>query len=148
MNSEEAKKSKRIKLNGGSLTVEELNAIFQTIPQEMDVLNENDVIVWSSMNQNRLFKRTEKNIGKTVYAVHPGHSQERVKAVLKQMHQGKRQALSIMITYRGQPVNISFYSLHNAAGQYIGCIEVTQPVENLQVRGSKWRNFWHMFKKN
>lgn len=137
----------RIKLNGGSLSVEELNAIFKTIPQEMDVLDERDVVVWSSMNQKRLFKRTEKDIGKTVYQVHPGHSQGRVKAVLKQMHDNSRQALSIMITYHDQPVNISFYSLHNPAGKYIGCIEVTQPVKNLQVKGSKWRNFWQMFKK-
>lgn len=137
----------RIKLNGGSLSVEELNAIFKTIPQEMDVLDENDVVVWSSMNKKRLFKRTEQDIGKTVYQVHPSRSQGRVKAVLKQMHENTRHALSIMITYKGQPVNISFYSLHNPAGKYIGCIEVTQPVKNFQVKGSKWRNFWQMFKK-
>ena len=47
-----------IKLVGGSLSVEQLNAIFETIPQEMDVLDENDVVVWSSMNKHRLFKRT------------------------------------------------------------------------------------------
>lgn len=73
-----------IKLVGGSLSVEQLNAIFETIPQEMDVLDENDVVVWSSMNKHRLFKRTEKDIGKTVFEVHPGHSQGHVKAVLKQ----------------------------------------------------------------
>lgn len=138
---------KRIKLSGGSLSVEELNAIFKTIPQEMDVLDARDVVVWSSMNQHRLFKRTENDIGKTVYQVHPGRSQAGVKAVLKQMHQGKRQGLSLMITYQGQPVNISFYSLHNEDGAYIGCIEVTQPVKNLQVKGGKWRNLWQMLKK-
>lgn len=50
----------KIELIGGSLSVEQLNAIFETIPQEMDVLDENDVVVWSSMNKHRLFKRTEK----------------------------------------------------------------------------------------
>lgn len=40
----------KIELIGGSLSVEQLNAIFETIPQEMDVLDENDVVVWSSMN--------------------------------------------------------------------------------------------------
>ena len=49
-----------IKLDGGHLSLEQLNAIFRTIPQEMDVLDENDRVVWSSMNENRLFKRTEK----------------------------------------------------------------------------------------
>lgn len=35
----------KIELIGGSLSVEQLNAIFETIPQEMDVLDENDVVV-------------------------------------------------------------------------------------------------------
>ena len=40
----------KINLSGGSLTLEQLDAIFKTIPQEFDVVDENDTIVWSSMN--------------------------------------------------------------------------------------------------
>ena len=137
-----------INLDGGHLSLEQLNAIFRTIPQEMDVLDENDRIVWSSMNKNRLFKRTEKDIGKTVFEVHPGHSQRHVKEVLIQMHAGNRKNISIMITKDEQPINISFYSLHNEDGKYIGCIEVTQAVKNLQVKGSKLRNILNVLKKH
>lgn len=137
-----------IKLDGGHLSLEQLNAIFRTIPQEMDVLDENDRVVWSSMNENRLFKRTEKDIGKTVFEVHPGHSQKHVKEVLDQMHAGKRKNISIMINKNKQPINISFYSLHNEHGKYIGCIEVTQAVSNLQVKGSKLRNILNVLKKH
>lgn len=139
---------KQINLEGGKLSIDELNAIFETIPQEMDVLDQNDVIVWSSMNKNRLFKRTEADIGKTVYQVHPGHSQGHVKAVLAQMHSNQRHNLSIMIHKDGIPVNISFYSLHDKHGNYIGCIEVTQPVQNLQVSGSRLRNIINILKKH
>lgn len=137
-----------IKLDGGHLSLEQLNAIFRTIPQEMDVLDENDRVVWSSMNEKRLFKRTEKVIGKTVFEVHPGHSQKHVKEVLDQMHAGKRKNISIMITKKKQPINISFYSLHNEHSKYIGCIEVTQAVSNLQVKGSKLRNILNVLKKH
>lgn len=137
-----------INLDGGHLSLEQLNAIFRTIPQEMDVLDENDRIVWSSMNKNRLFKRTEKDIGKTVFEVHPDHSQRHVKEVLNQMHAGNRKNISIMITKDEQPINISFYSLHNEDGKYIGCIEVTQAVKNLQVKGSKLRNILNVLKKH
>lgn len=41
----------KIELIGGSLSVEQLNAIFETIPQEMDVLDENDVVVWSYLSE-------------------------------------------------------------------------------------------------
>lgn len=137
-----------INLDGGHLSLEQLNAIFRTIPQEMDVLDENDRIVWSSMNKNRLFKRTKKDIGKTVFEVHPGHSERHVKEVLNQMHAGNRKNISIMITKDEQPINISFYSLHNEDGKYIGCIEVTQAVKNLQVKGSKLRNILNVLKKH
>ena len=137
-----------INLDGGHLSLEQLNAIFRTIPQEMDVVDENDRIVWSSMNKNRLFKRTKKDIGKTVFEVHPGHSQRHVKEVLNQMHAGNRKNISIMITKDEQPINISFYSLHNEDGKYIGCIEVTQAVKNLQVKGSKLRNILNVLKKH
>ena len=139
---------KDIKLQGGHLSLDQLNAIFRTIPQEMDVLDENDRVVWSSMNKHRLFKKKKKDIGKTVFEVHPGHSQKHVKEVLNQMHTGSRSTISIMITKDNQPVNISFYSLYNEAGKYIGCIEVTQPVSNLQIRGSKLRNILNVLKKH
>lgn len=44
-------------------------------------------------------------------------------------------------------MNIAFYSLHNDQGKYLGCIEVTQPVADLQEKGSKWRNVWNMIFK-
>lgn len=138
----------RINLVGGSLSLTELNAIFKTIPQEMDVLDEHDIVVWSSMNKHRLFKRTEEDIGKTVFEVHPEHSQKHVKEVLAQMHAGKRNSISIMIHKDKKPINISFYSLHDENGKYLGCVEVTQPVANLQVAGSKWRNLINIFRKH
>ena len=141
------KEDKEIRLKGGHLNLEMLNAIFETIPQEFDVLDENDIVVWSSMNKNRLFKRTEDDIGKTVYEVHPGHSQGRVKQVLEQMHDDKRGSLSLVVNHDHRPISISFYDLHNDAGKYIGCIEVTQPVDKYQVKGSKWRNILNVIKK-
>lgn len=140
--------TEEIKLVGGHLGLDELNAMFTTIPQEFDVLDANDVVVWSSMNKHRMFPRTEKDVGKTVFQVHPGKSQGRVKAVLKQMHEGKRNSISINITKNNQLVNISFYSLHDDNGKYLGCVEVTQPTKEFQTKGSKWRNIKNMiFKK-
>ncbi|KRK07304.1 hypothetical protein FC52_GL000807 [Lactobacillus pasteurii DSM 23907 = CRBIP 24.76] len=139
--------TEKINLIGGQLTLDQLNAIFKTIPQEFDVLDDQDRVVWSSMNKDRLFKRTESDVGKTVFEVHPGKSQKHVKQVLAQMHAGERHDISINIKKKGQPVNISFYSLHNDDGKYIGCVEVTQPIKALQVKGSFWRNLKAIFKK-
>ena len=50
----------KIKLKGGHLSLPELNAIFTTIPQEFDVLDENDIVVWSSLNEHRIFLELKK----------------------------------------------------------------------------------------
>lgn len=136
----------KVNLQGGSLTLEQLNAIFKTIPEEFDLIDENDIVRWSSANRHRLFARTDDDLGKHVLEVHPGHSQGRVKQVLKEMHDGKRGQISIMIHYHDRPVNIAFYALHNDDGKYIGCVEVTQDVSGHQERGSFWRNVKQIFK--
>lgn len=136
-----------INLHGGQLSLDELNAIFATIPVEFDFIDKDDIIHWSSANHHRLFKRTDKDLGKHVLDVHPGHSQKRVKQVLAEMHGGDRDSIKILINYHQQPVSIAFYALHNDDGQYIGCVEVTQPVGDFQQRGSLWRNIKQMFNK-
>ena len=68
-----------INLDGGHLSLEQLNAIFRTIPQEMDVLDENDRIVWSSMNKNRLFKRTKKILVKLFLRCIPAIAKDTLK---------------------------------------------------------------------
>lgn len=137
----------QINLQGGQLSLAQLNAIFRTIPEEFDVIDANDIVRWSSANQHRLFARTDSDLGKHVLDVHPGHSQGRVKQVLKEMHEGKRGSISIMIHYHQRPVNIAFYALHDDNGQYIGCVEVTQDVSSHQERGSLWRNIKQMLTK-
>ena len=129
-----------VKLLGGSLTLTQLNAIFQTIPEEFDFIDEHDIVRWSSANKHRLFKRTDDDLGKHVLEVHPGHSQERVKQVLQQMHDGKRGVLSLIIHYHVKPINIAFYSIHDDSGKYIGCVEVTQDVSGHQEKGAWLHN--------
>lgn len=126
----------KIQLAGGTLSLEELNAIFKYIPEEFDFIDEHDIVRWSSANQHRLFKRTDDDLGKNVLDVHPGHSQKRVQQVLDQMHNGKRGKLSLIIHYHKRPINIAFYALHNSDNKYIGCVEVTQDISDHQVKGS------------
>lgn len=133
-----------ITLPGGQLTTAELSAIFATIPVEFDFIDDHDIVRWSSANRHRLFARTDADLGKPVLEVHPGHSQARVQAVLDQMHTGKRGKLSLLIHHQGQPVNIAFYALHDSAGKYLGCVEVTQPVADHQEKGGWWRNLKQM----
>ncbi|WP_251545680.1 PAS domain-containing protein [Limosilactobacillus caecicola] len=134
-----------VNLKGGSLKLNQLNSIFETIPVEFDFIDEHDIIRWSSANRHRLFKRTADDLGKHVLEVHPGHSQKHVKQVLHDMHSGGRDSINLMIKYHDRPVNIAFYALRDEQNNYLGCVEVTQDVTNHQQSGSLWRNLKQIF---
>ena len=42
-----------INLHGGQLSLDDLNAIFATIPVEFDFIDQDDIIRWSSANHHR-----------------------------------------------------------------------------------------------
>ena len=86
------------------------------------------------MNEHRIFPRTEKDIGKTVFKVHPGHSQGRIKAVLKQMHEGEFDKYEFHFTphMMGRCLYLRYYAVHNQEGKYLGCLEVAQDVTDIR----------------
>lgn len=117
-----------VELATGSLRLEQLNAIFATIDQEFDFIDENDIVRWYSNNSHRLFKRDPSKLNQHVLDVHPAHSAGRVKQVLAEMHDGATGKVAMTVPIRGKQVHMAFYALHNPAGDYVGCIEVTEDV--------------------
>ncbi|MFD0897391.1 PAS domain-containing protein [Loigolactobacillus binensis] len=117
-----------IKLATGNLSLEQLNAIFATIDQEFDFIDENDIVRWYSNNPQRLFSRQPQHLNKHVLEVHPAHSAGRVKQVLAEMHSGTTGKVQMTVPIKNKQVHMAFYALHNPAGEYVGCIEVTEDV--------------------
>lgn len=136
-----------VSLNTGQLTTDQLNAIFQTIPQEFDFIDENDIIRWYSDNTARLFQRSKAALNQHVLDVHPKHSAHRVEAVLAQMHEGVRSSIEMIVPVHGKQVQICFYALHHADGRYLGCIEVTQDVTKL-AKTTRIKNIWNLLRQN
>ncbi|ANK60904.1 PAS domain-containing protein [Loigolactobacillus backii] len=129
----------KVNLASGTLKLEQLNAIFKTIPQEFDFIDENDIVRWYSNNTNRLFARDTSKLNQPVLAVHPAHSAGRVKKVLAEMHSGERDSIQMTVPAKGKQIHIAFYALHNDSGDYIGCIEVTEDVSEF-TKSSKLGN--------
>lgn len=133
-----------IKLDTGQVTLEQLIAIFKTIPQEFDLLDENDIVRWYS-NNHSLFSRDLSDLNKHVLDVHPKHSADRVKKVLAQMHDNTRDSIEMTIPAKGKQIHISFYALRDKFDRYLGCVEVTEDVTEF-VKSSKLSNFLKLLK--
>lgn len=135
----------KIDLETGYLTVEQLQALFRTIPHEFDFIDQDDIVRWYSNNRS-LFMREDKQLNQHVLEVHPAKSADRIEALLSQMKSGTKDKVSMVIPAKGTRILIQFFALRNSAGDYLGCVEVSEDVGQLIGEESKlktlWRNFW------
>lgn len=122
----------------GKLSPEILEAILETISVEFSVVDANDqVLAWNKHN-TRIFKRPTGVIGKKVSDCHPKKSLPKVERILEEMKQGKREKarfwidLSLYPNKEKQKILIEYYALRNEKGEYLGCLEASQNITELQ----------------
>ncbi len=122
----------------GKLPKNLLEAFLETIPIEFSVLDDNDnVIAWNKHN-TRIFKRPKNVIGKNVRNCHPKKSLHKVKQILNEMKNSKREKARFWINLKiGDPpekqkILIEYYALRDINGVYIGCAEASQNITVIQ----------------
>ena len=115
-----------------------LEAILETVPFEFSVLDQNDKVLAWNKHTTRIFKRPEAVIGRDVRNCHPQKSIAKVEQILKEMKQGKRDKarfyIDLPLGSRKEPqkVLIEYYAVRDADKAYLGCIEVTQNIAEIQ----------------
>jgi PAS domain S-box-containing protein len=128
----------------GKLDKTILDAILETIPIEFSVLDsEDNVLAWNK-HETRIFKRPEAVIGKNVRKCHPKKSLEKVEKIISEMKNGKRDKARFWIDLPiGQDkelnkVLIEYYALRDKDSNYLGCIEVSKNIDEIQkLKGEK-----------
>ncbi len=122
----------------GKLPENVLESVLETIPIEFSVVDENNkVLAWNKHN-TRIFKRPPGVVGKDVRNCHPKRSLDKVETILQEMKAGKRDKarfwidLSIGPDKQKQKVMIEYYALRDADGKYLGCLEASQNIAEIQ----------------
>ena len=120
----------------GNLPKEVLEAVLETIPIEFSVLDKNDnVLGWNKQN-TRIFKRPKGVIGRNVRKCHPQTSLEKVEKILKNFKEKKRDKdrfwIDLMQETKKLKVLIEYYALRDENGDYIGCLEASQEISEIQ----------------
>ncbi len=121
-----------------------LEAILETIPIEFSVLDANDkVLAWNKHN-TRIFKRPEGVVGRDVRDCHPKRSLNKVEQILSEMKAGTRDKARFWIDLplgddgSKQKVMIEYYALRDKVGNYLGCLEASQNIEEIRkIEGEK-----------
>lgn len=118
----------------GKLSHAMLDAFLETLPVEFSILDQNDkVLAWNKHN-TRIFKRPEAVVGRDVRNCHPPKSLDKVERILSDMKAGIRDKARFWIEFGAEKrkILIEYYAIRNNKGKYLGCLEATQDITELQ----------------
>lgn len=116
----------------GKLTVEELNAILNTLPVDISFVGKDDTVRYFSDNKDRIFVRTTAVLGRKVQQCHPQKSVDRVQQILNDFKECKRDVAEFWINLSGRMVHIRYFPVRSPKGEYLGCLEVTQDITRIR----------------
>jgi PAS domain S-box-containing protein len=119
-----------------------LSAILETIPIEISVLDANDKVLGWNKHTTRTFKRPPAVVGRDVRNCHPEKSRHKVEQILKEMKEGKREKarfwIDLTLQNEQKKMLIEYYALRDENGNYLGCLEASQDLLELQsLQGEK-----------
>jgi len=128
----------------GELDKNTLDALLEAIPVEFSVVDKNDKVLAWNKHETRIFKRPKGAVGRDVRDCHPKGSLNKVETILAEMKAGKRDNARFWIDLpikdkdTTQKIMIEYYALRDAAGNYLGCLEASQNITEIQkITGQK-----------
>ena len=114
----------------------QVKAALETIPAEITVIDVHDEVVAWNKHDTRLFHRPMTSMGLNFRKCHPAQSLDKVEQIVAEMRAGTRQKARFWIRAKvGEErhmVLIEFFALRGDSGQYLGCMEVVQDVEEIR----------------
>ena len=119
-------------------STETLEAIFDALPLDVTFVDETDTVRYYSRGDDRIFRRTPAVIGRKVQDCHPRDSLDKVNHVVSDLKSGKRDFAEFWIDLKGHKIYIRYFAMRDKAGKYIGTLEVTQDITDIQkIAGEK-----------
>jgi DUF438 domain-containing protein len=112
----------------GTLALEQLIAIFSTLPVDLTFVDADDRVAFFSEGPNRVFARSRAIIGRKVQNCHPPRSVDVVDRILSDFREGRQNVAEFWIQFMGRFVHIRYFAVRAEDGRYLGTLEVTQDV--------------------
>jgi len=121
-----------------AFSTEKLEAMLDALPVEVSFVDENDTVRYYSKGDKRIFRRTPAVIGRKVQDCHPKESVHKVEQVISDLKSGKSDVAEFWIDLQGRKIYIRYFAVRDKAGKYLGVLEVTQDITDIQkITGEK-----------
>jgi PAS domain S-box-containing protein len=118
----------RIDLVTGNPTARQLVHLFNNLPVDITLVDENDKVVYFNTPEHRIFPRTKAVVGRTVQNCHPPKSVHIVQKILEAFRMGTQKEAEFRITVGSRYVRITYTALYHGDGSYAGTLEVSQDI--------------------
>lgn len=121
-----------IKLPSGIFNTEQLTWMLNTLPFDITFVDKDDFVKYFSEGKERTFIRTRSIIGRNVSNCHPPASVHIVEKIVSDFKTGRKDQEDFWIKLGDKFVLIRYYAVRNDQGEYLGVLEVTQDIKEIQ----------------
>lgn len=121
-----------ITLPTGTLSLEQMEAIFSVLPVDLTFVDADDRVAFFSEGPHRVFARSRAIIGRKVQNCHPPASVGIVEQILSDFREGRQNVAEFWIPFTGRFVHIRYFAVRSEHGRYLGTLEVTQDVSGIR----------------
>lgn len=116
-------------LPSGRLTIEQLDAMLNTIPMELTFVDVDNVNRYFNDGEDvKLFKRPLSALGREVFSCHPPKIEPMVRMILEDFKEGRRDCVDVWTSRDDEPVLIKYMAVRDKDKNYIGTLECVQPM--------------------
>ena len=122
----------QVQLTTGSFNIEEMEALFKTLPIDLTFVDKNDKVKFFSLGPDRVFTRNRAILGRDVRNCHPPSSVNIVDQILEDFKSGKESSAAFWINFHGKFIYIEYFALRGKEGEYLGTVEFTQDLTHVR----------------
>ena len=117
-----------IVMAGGHLTIEQLTAMLNTVPLELTFVDAENINRYFNEGP-KVFKRPGMAIDRDVFSCHPPKIEPMVRGIIDDFRSGVRDSVPVWMEKAGRTFLVTYYAVRDAAGIYLGTLEVVQDME-------------------
>ena len=127
-----------VQFDFGSLNQTILNPLLNTLPIEITFIDDTETVRYFNNPPKMIFLRTKGVVGMKVQNCHPAKSVDTVNKIIEAFKSQQKRMADFWVTSHGRLIYIRFFAVRDAAGKYLGTVEVVEDITDIQnLKGEK-----------
>ena len=117
-----------IALIGGTFTLDQLDAMLNTMPMEVTFVDHEDINCYFNDGE-KVFKRPTTAIGRDVFSCHPPKVEPIVRGIIDSFRKGDRDNVAVWLEKQGRPFYVNYMAVRDKNKKYLGTLELVQDMQ-------------------